>query len=152
VGSDLLAAPVTGPGTTPFVYLPPGRWVDLYTGLTVRGGRSFTRPTPLDQLPLYARAGAVIPFDLRTATSSWWGLNELSHPGRAGFLVTNGARVDLTGQPRAVQLFVPEARRPARVTVAGKPVRWTWNAGPLPGAVIRMHGPAINGAVVASPA
>jgi alpha-D-xyloside xylohydrolase len=151
VGSDLLAAPVTGPGTTPFVYLPPGRWVDLYTGLTVRGGRSFTRPTPLDQLPLYARAGAVIPFDLRTATSSWWGLNELSHPGRAGFLVTNGARVELTGQPRDVQLFVPAAGRPARVTLGGKPVTWTWNAGPLPGAVIRTHGPAIEGALVVSP-
>ena len=94
------------------MYLPPGRWVDLYAGLTVRGGRSFTRSTPLAELPLYARAGAVIPFDLRTSSGSWWGLNELSHPGRAGFLVTNGARVDLTGQRRDVQLFVPAARPP----------------------------------------
>ena len=93
----------------------------------------------------------MIPFDLRTTSGSWWSLNELSHPGRAGFLVTNGARVDLTGQPGAVQLFVPTARRPARVTLAGQPVRWTWNAGPLPGAVVRMRGPAIKGAVVASP-
>ncbi len=45
VGPDLLAAPVTGPGTTPFVYLPPGRWVDLYAGTTVGGGRSFNRRT-----------------------------------------------------------------------------------------------------------
>jgi hypothetical protein len=36
------------------------------------------------------------------------------------------------------------------VTLAGKPVAWTWNPGPLPGAVIRIHGPAIQGAVVAS--
>jgi alpha-D-xyloside xylohydrolase len=151
VGPDLLAAPVTGPGTTPFVYLPPGRWVDLYTGVAVRGSRSLNRSTPLDQFPLYARAGAVIPFDLRTSSRPWWGLNELSHPGRAGFLVTNGARVDLTGQPRDVQLFVPAPRRPARVTLAGKPVTWMWNAGPLPGAVIRTHGPAIHGAVVVSP-
>jgi alpha-D-xyloside xylohydrolase len=150
VGPGLLAAPVTGPGTTPFVYLPPGRWVDLYAGATVPGGRSFNRPTPLDQFPLYARAGSVIPFDLRTAAGSWWGIDELTHPGRAGFLVTNGARVELTGQPHDVQLFVPAPRRPARVTLAGKPVVWTWNPGPLPGAVIRLHGPAIQGAVVAS--
>jgi alpha-D-xyloside xylohydrolase len=150
VGPDLLAAPVTGPGTTPFVYLPPGRWVDLYAGASVAGSRSFNRPTSLDQFPLYARAGSVIPFNLRTATGSWWGVNELTHPGRAGFLVTNGARIDLTGQPRDVQLFVPAPRRPARVTLAGKPVAWTWNPGPLPGAVIRVHGPAIQGAVVAS--
>ncbi len=38
VGPDLLAAPVTGPGTTPSVYLPPGSWVDLYTGAKVKGG------------------------------------------------------------------------------------------------------------------
>ena len=28
----------TGPGTTPSVYLPPGSWVDLYTGAIVKGG------------------------------------------------------------------------------------------------------------------
>src|SRR5438876_575697 len=32
VGPDLLAAPVTGQGTTPRVYLPSGLWVDLHTG------------------------------------------------------------------------------------------------------------------------
>ena len=150
VGPDLLAAPVTGPGTTPFVYLPPGHWVDLYTGATVTGPRSFARPTPLDQFPLYARAGSVIPFNLRTKTATWWGVNDLSRSGRAGFLVTSGARVDLTGQPPRVQLFVPAPHRPARVTIDGKQVAWTWNAGPLPGAVIRLHGPAVHGTVVVS--
>jgi hypothetical protein len=133
------------------VYLPPGRWVDLFTGTTVGGGRSFNRPTPLEQFPLYARAGSVVPFNLRTATGSWWGLDELTHPGRAGFLVTSGAHVDLTGQPADVQLFVPGPHKPAHVTVGGKLVAWTWNAGPLPGAVIRSHGPVIRGAVVVSP-
>ncbi len=93
----------------------------------------------------------MIPFDLRTATASWWGVNELTHPGRAGFLVTNGARVSLTGQPKDVQLFVPAPHKPARVTLGGKPVAWTWTPGPLPGAVIRLRGPVIRGAVVASP-
>ncbi len=133
------------------MYLPPGRWIDLYTGLAVSGGRSFTRPTPLDQFPLYARAGAVIPFNLRTASGSWWGVDELTHPGRAGYLSTNGARVDLTGLPRDVQLFVPRRARARRVTVGGKPVTWIWNPGRCPASVVRLHGPAVHGTVESSP-
>jgi alpha-D-xyloside xylohydrolase len=153
VGSDLLAAPVTGPGTTPSVYLPPGRWVDLYAGTTVQGGGpSFTRPTGLLQFPLYARAGAVLPFNLRTDSGSWWDVNELTHPGRAGWLATNGARLDLTGQPGDVQLFVPFPSRPGSVTIGGHAVPFTWSSGPLPGAVVRLHGPAIRGMLVVSPA
>lgn len=147
VGPDLLAAPVTGPGTTPSVYLPPGLWVDLATGETVKGPASFTRATPLDVLPLYARAGAVVPFNLRTA-ASWWGVDELSHAGRAGYLVSDGAGLDLRRQPRDVQLWVPAPARPARVTFAGRRVAFTWNPGPLPGVVVRVHGPTVRGEVV----
>jgi alpha-D-xyloside xylohydrolase len=150
VGPDLLAVPVAGPGTTPSVYLPPGSWVDLYAGSKVAGGRSFTRETPLDQFPLYVRDGAVVPFNLRRATASWWGVNELSHPGRAGYLATNGAALALTHQPRNVQLFVPAVRQPRRVTLAGDPVAWHWNPGPFPGVVIGLHGPAIQGEIVLS--
>jgi alpha-D-xyloside xylohydrolase len=151
VGPDLLAAPVAGPGTMPSVYLPKGTWVDLYKGTTVTGGRVFSRSTPMTQFPFYARAGAVIPFNLRTQ-DSWWGVNEQTHPGRAGFLATNGARLDLRGQPRDVQIFVPAPRRPGAVTLGGRSVAWTWNPGPLPGVVIRLHGPAVRGELALSPA
>ncbi len=150
VGPDLLAAPVVDPGVTPSVYLPPGSWIDLYTGTAVPGGRVFTRSTPLDEFPFYARAGSVVPFNLRTAAGSWWGLNELSHPGRAGFLATPGADVELTGQPEDVQLFVPAQARPHRVLLGGRPVAWTWNPAPLPGAVIRVHGPVVRGRISVS--
>ena len=66
VGADLLAAPLTVPGTNARVYLPPGDWVDLGTGATLTGPISLTRPTPLDELPLYLRAGAAIPYNLRS--------------------------------------------------------------------------------------
>jgi alpha-D-xyloside xylohydrolase len=147
VGPDLLAAPVTGAGTTPRVYLPAGLWVDLATGETVKGPGSFTRATPLDVLPLYARAGAVVPFDLRTA-DSWWGVDELSHQGRAGYLVSDGSGLDLRRQPHDVQLWVPAPKRPARVTYAGKTVRFLWNPGPFPGVVLRVHGPTVRGEIV----
>ena len=146
VGPDLLAAPVTGAGTTPSVYLPAGSWLDLATGRTVTGPSTFTRATPLDVLPLYARAGAVIPFDLRTA-NSWWGVDELSHRGRAGYLAPDGATLDLRGQPRDVQLWVPAPSRPARVTLGGRSVPFAWKPAPYPGAVVRVHGPVVRGEI-----
>jgi alpha-D-xyloside xylohydrolase len=146
VGPDLLAAPVAGPGTSPSVYLPAGRWVDLYAGVPVEGGRTLTRETPLAEFPLYVRDGAVIPFNLRTS-DSWWGVDELTHAGRAGFLATNGAELDLHGQPADVQLFVPAAARPAGVTLDGRDVEWSWHGAPLPGAVVRVHGPDVAGRI-----
>ena len=138
---------MTGQGTTPRVYLPAGSWIDLATGETVKGQSVFTRASPLEVLPLYARAGAVIPFNLRTA-DSWWGVDELSHDGRAGYLVAGGAAVDLRGQPRDIQLWVPAPTRPARVTFAGRDVRFVWKPAPFPGVVLRLHGPTLRGEVV----
>jgi alpha-D-xyloside xylohydrolase len=151
VGPDLLAAPVSGPGTLPTVYLPEGEWVDLYSGETVAGGRTFARETPMTEFPLYARAGAVIPFNLRTQENPWWGVNEQTHPGRAGFLATDGAALDLHDQPAGVQVFVPAASRPGAVTIGGDEVEWRWHAGPMPGAVIRLEGPDVEGEVSLEP-
>jgi alpha-glucosidase (family GH31 glycosyl hydrolase) len=55
-GDDLLVAPVCWEATDQLdVYLPPGDWVDVWTGLTVAGGRTIVRPTPMDLIPVYAR-------------------------------------------------------------------------------------------------
>jgi alpha-D-xyloside xylohydrolase len=151
VGPDLLAAPVAGPGTTPSVYLPPGQWIDLYTGRAILGGGpAFTRPTPLLQFPLYVRAGTVTPFNLRTRTDPWWSTNEQTHPGRAGYLASNSTTLNLTDQPNNVQIFVPAPSRPRHVTLAGKLMPWRWNPGPLPGVVIRLHGPRVQGTIALS--
>jgi hypothetical protein len=107
--------------------------------------------TPLTEFPFYVRDGAVIPFNLRTERNSWWGLNELTHPGRAGYLATDGARLDLRGE-RDVQIFVPAPAPPREVTLNGTPVAWTWHSGPLPGAVVRLRGPAVQGVIALSPA
>jgi alpha-D-xyloside xylohydrolase len=147
VGPDLLAAPVTGPGTTPSVYLPPGAWIDLHRGAREAGDRVLTRATPLAEFPLYLRDGAVIPFNLRTAVDPWWGVEEQTHPGRAGWLAAPGAKLDLRRQPRQVQIFVPVEQRPAGVTIGGRSVAFTWNDGPLRGAVVRVRGPLVRGVV-----
>ncbi|MFP5267138.1 MAG: TIM-barrel domain-containing protein [Acidobacteriota bacterium] len=62
-GPSLLVAPVTDPGVSfRHVYLPQGAdWYDFWTGERVRGGQDEERATPLDTLPLYVRAGSIVP-------------------------------------------------------------------------------------------
>jgi len=63
-GRDLLVAPVVEKGArTRRVYLPEGVWYDWWTGDKVQGKRWTERPVDLATLPLYARAGAIIPLD-----------------------------------------------------------------------------------------
>jgi alpha-glucosidase len=63
-GRDLLVAPVIEKGArSRHVYLPRGVWVDWWTGEKLTGGRWVDRSVDLSTLPLYARAGAIIPLD-----------------------------------------------------------------------------------------
>jgi len=63
-GRDLLVAPVIEKGATSRrLYLPSGKWHDWWTGEQVEGGRWIERSVDLATLPLYARAGAIIPLD-----------------------------------------------------------------------------------------
>ncbi len=61
-GRDILVAPVVEKGaTTRRVYLPAGTWYDFWTEERVEGGREVERAVDLSTMPLYVRAGAVLP-------------------------------------------------------------------------------------------
>ncbi len=61
-GRDILVAPVTEPGATSRrVYLPKGRWYDFWKEDAIDGGRDVDRAVDLETMPLYVRAGAIIP-------------------------------------------------------------------------------------------
>jgi alpha-glucosidase (family GH31 glycosyl hydrolase) len=61
-GRDVLVAPVVEQGATSRqVYLPRGGWSDFWTGERVDGGRETARAVDLETLPLYVRAGAILP-------------------------------------------------------------------------------------------
>ena len=75
-GPDLLAAPVLEPGADKRkLYLPRGRWVDFWRSVrltpngaprpidtrVLSGSGDATVDAPQDQIPLFARAGALIP-------------------------------------------------------------------------------------------
>ncbi len=62
LGRDLLVAPVVDDGQRQkSVYLPRGYWVDAWTDSLYEGGRTVTVNAPLNVLPLFVRAGAIIP-------------------------------------------------------------------------------------------
>ncbi|MFU1795701.1 TIM-barrel domain-containing protein [Paenibacillus azoreducens] len=61
-GQSFLVAPVTDNGTMKDVYLPAGDWYDYSDGKTVyEGNRTIRYPAPLDKLPVFVKAGAIIP-------------------------------------------------------------------------------------------
>src|SRR5215472_4859458 len=61
-GRDILVAPVTEKGATEReVYLPPGLWRDFWTEKEVEGGGAVSRAVDLATLPLYVRAGSILP-------------------------------------------------------------------------------------------
>src|SRR5262249_59666044 len=63
-GRDLLVAPVTQKGTTSRrVYLPEGGWFDWWNNEKVSGRKWIERPVDLATIPIYVRAGSIIPLD-----------------------------------------------------------------------------------------
>jgi alpha-glucosidase len=63
LGPSLLVAPVMKPGTRQrAVYLPAdSEWYDYWTKQKYTGGQYVTVPAPLDKLPLFVRAGSILP-------------------------------------------------------------------------------------------
>lgn len=62
LGGDLIVAPVLRQGAVArSVYLPRGDWFDFWTGETFSGGQHIVARAPLEMIPLFVRAGAVIP-------------------------------------------------------------------------------------------
>ena len=63
-GRALLVAPVLAPGVAEWsVYLPenPGGWYDFWTGGHTDGGRTLQVAAPLERMPLFVRAGSIVP-------------------------------------------------------------------------------------------
>ncbi len=60
-GPELLVAPVTDANTRRVVYLPKGDWIDLWTGSSISGAQTIVVDAPMETIPVFARAGAVLP-------------------------------------------------------------------------------------------
>lgn len=80
------AAPVS-------VYLPKGektaevKWYDFFTGECHEGGKTIMRATPITDMPVYVRAGSIVPFgpDVQFSNEKAWDNLELRvYPGADG--------------------------------------------------------------------
>lgn len=66
-GSELLVAPITSPRIKNLnvskvcVWLPQGTWYDIYTGMIYQGDRTLDMYRDLNSIPVFARAGGIIP-------------------------------------------------------------------------------------------
>lgn len=73
------------------VYLPQGTtWFDFWTGETFNGGQTITKDVPIDIIPLYVRAGSIIPFGPKVQYSTekkWDNLEVRIYPGANGEFV-----------------------------------------------------------------
>ena len=104
-GPDLLIAPVYVAGaTTRELYLPQGRWIEWWRAVEYRvtdgdfvlreapvieGGRSITVAAPIEQIPIFVRAGARIPL-----------LQHGMHLAVSALVQLRARRVDRRGVPR----------------------------------------------------
>ncbi|HBB87724.1 MAG TPA: alpha-glucosidase [Blastocatellia bacterium] len=62
IGNDLLVAPVVKPDVTKrLVFLPQGTWYDYWTNRKYEGGTTISVDAPLETVPMFVRAGAIIP-------------------------------------------------------------------------------------------
>lgn len=73
------------------VYLPAGtNWIDFWTGTSLTGGQTIAKETPLSIVPLYVKAGSILPIgpDVQYATEKKWDDLELRiYPGADGEFV-----------------------------------------------------------------
>ena len=61
LGKGLLAAPLLDSGNTRKIYLPNDIWFDFNTGKTVQGPIEFTVTKSLNEIPVFVRAGTILP-------------------------------------------------------------------------------------------
>lgn len=98
-GESILVAPIVDQRNHRKVYLPSGQWYEYWTDEILDGGRWLDVQADIETLPLYIRAGAVIPLapDMaHTGERQWNPLTVEIYPGNvidATFELVDGSEV-----------------------------------------------------------
>lgn len=140
-GDDLLVAPVTSKADSSSglaavgVWLPPGGWFEWPSGTLLEGGRTVTRRFAVEEIPVYVRAGAVVPMypqvrrlDAVPDTVVLFVAPGGGPPaGPAGTLYEDdGATNAYRGGAFAVTTFAREAPAPGRLRITVSPREGTF--------------------------
>lgn len=76
-GRELLVAPVTDSTGRQSIYLPPGEWIDYFTGKRYKGNQVVNDKYPLDRMPLFVKSGSIVPLQPDMAYSDQRALDTL---------------------------------------------------------------------------
>jgi alpha-glucosidase/alpha-D-xyloside xylohydrolase len=125
-GRDILVAPVVEKGATSrSVYLPRGSWYDFWTNERIEGGREIARKVDLETMPLYVRAGAVVPLGpvkQYTAEQVDEPVTIAVHPGADGafsLYADDGTTFDFEkGEFERIQIAWSDRQRRLRISLA----------------------------------
>ena len=148
-GPDLLVAPVCSSSLSRDVYFPAGTWLDFFDGTRYTGPIRTRVAAPLDTLPLFVRAGVILPLLRDPRTPAQDTLILLAYPHAGAFfervladgthIVFSSANEDrstlrVTGPERSYTLRAPFSHS-LRASLAGRDliprdgsVSWTGNA------------------------
>ena len=127
LGPDLLVAPMFKPSGQRAIYLPTGGWYDFWTDQRYDGARWIAYEAELETLPLFVRAGAVLPMgpDLQYANERPWDPLQFDvYPGNLG----------------KTEVEVTDDRRELRCQLTVETGRVVLEGGPLDYApIVRVH-------------
>ena len=126
-GEDLVVSPVVTPLDSSSalarvgLWLPPGDWVEWSTGARLSGPRVVDRSFALDELPVYVRAGAILPEQPRMERSGERPVDPLIldvFPGDSGSARIYEDAGDSLGYREGAYTFTPVLERRTGATVA----------------------------------
>jgi alpha-glucosidase (family GH31 glycosyl hydrolase) len=134
LGRDVLVAPVTEPGdpAEAEVWFPPGTWVDWFTGERHRGGRTETLSVPLERMPLFVRAGAIVPTQPEVPTTPVASPSKVIltvFPGRGRATLYDDAGDGLDRRHATTSIRQRRGKLvigPMKGSYAGRPARRSW--------------------------
>jgi len=123
-GDSILVAPVLDGSISRHVYLPEGKWFDYWTGKPVYGPTTITGyHCPLDKMPIFIKAGAVIPMIVRNDVT---GHGRPKHgTGADATLVIYPSGYSTVGIRDKSSKFVVECKQNAAgIVISSKDIGW----------------------------
>jgi hypothetical protein len=153
LGHEILVAPLVTTDTIRSVWLPPGKWINLFSGDTVSGGAKKSVKASIKQIPLFVKQGTVFPLapDMQYSGEKPWDpitLDAYPDPGQiaSGSLyeddgISNGYKAgefrttQFSVQPDAVNKIMTVTIQPVVGTFTGATANRSW--------IIRMRKPSL---------
>jgi alpha-D-xyloside xylohydrolase len=110
-GPAMLVNPVTQPGAASRqIYLPKTTWYNFWSGSSLQGGRAIETPAPIERLPLFIRAGSILPLGpaIEYATEKAADPMELRvYPGASGSFTLYEDESDSYNYEKGVRATIP---------------------------------------------